>query len=176
VHDRILLHHAPALARIPPTGTSFHEIRPGAGAAGAIDDNVGVRPRPDSPTERPCPCGRGVPLAECCGPFLDGEPAPTAEALMRSRYTAFAVGDRSHLLRTWHPDRRPASLTLDEEVRWTGLEILHTGGGGFLHTAGTVEFRAHYVDAGVPGTLHEHSRFVRVDGRWSYLDDAGDTD
>lgn len=94
---------------------------------------------------------------------------------MRSRYTAFVLGDRAHLLRTWHPDRRPSSLTLDDNIRWTGLEILHTGGGGFLHTDGNVEFRAHYVDGGVAGTMHEHSRFVRVDGRWTYLDAAGGT-
>ncbi|MBH0121834.1 YchJ family protein [Rhodococcus sp. CX] len=120
--------------------------------------------------DSPCPCGRGVPFGECCGPLLDGADAPTAERLMRSRYTAFAVGNAEYLERTWHPSARPTRLELDPDQRWTGLEVLRTTGGGFLHTEGTVEFRAHYTYNGVEDTLHEHSRFVREDGRWLYLD------
>ena len=89
---------------------------------------------------------------------------------MRSRYTAFAVGNVDHLNRTWHPTGRPARLELDPDQRWTGLEILRTTGGGFLHTEGTVEFRARYTFDGDEDVMHERSRFVRVDGRWVYLD------
>ncbi|MEU5842738.1 YchJ family metal-binding protein [Rhodococcus sp. NPDC047139] len=125
---------------------------------------------PDSP----CPCGRGLPLAECCGPLLAGRSAPTAERLMRSRYTAFVVGDAEHLLRSWHPSTRPRSIEFDPDQRWTGLEVLRTTGGGFLHTTGTVEFRAHWTAGGVAGSMREHSRFLRENGHWLYLDDRGD--
>lgn len=96
---------------------------------------------------------------------------------MRSRYTAFALGDAPYLLRTWHSSARPDSLELDSGTRWTGLEVLRTTGGGFLHTEGTVEFRAHYVDNGRGGVVQEHvmqenSRFVRENGTWLYLDAA----
>ncbi|OLL16324.1 hypothetical protein BKE56_023255 [Rhodococcus sp. M8] len=128
-------------------------------------------PRPGPTT--PCPCGRGLPYGECCGPFLAGGHAPTAEQLMRSRYTAFTVGDEAYLRRTWHPGTRPVRLDLDPAQRWTGLEVLRTSGGGFLHTEGTVEFRAHYRFGGHADVLHEHSRFVREDGRWLYVDALG---
>jgi SEC-C motif-containing protein len=122
-----------------------------------------------------CPCGTGLPLAECCGRLHDGIPtgaatAGTAEQLMRSRYSAFAVGDGDYLLATWHPDTRPPSLDLDGAVRWTGLEVLATSGGSLLAGEGTVEFRAHYVREGRAGAQHEISRFVRDGGRWRYLD------
>lgn len=89
---------------------------------------------------------------------------------MRSRYTAFAVGDPAYLLATWHPSTRPPSLELDPGVRWTGLEVLATSGGSLLMTEGVVEFRAHYVHRGAAGSQHERSRFRRQDGRWRYLD------
>lgn len=92
---------------------------------------------------------------------------------MRSRYSAFATGDAEYLLRSWHPDTRPRTLTLDENQRWERLEILATTGGGPLHAEGTVEFRAHYRHQGQPGVLHENSRFTRVAGQWVYVD--GDT-
>lgn len=123
-----------------------------------------------------CPCGRGVPFEECCAPYLQGRDAPTAEHLMRSRYTAFAMNDEDHLLRTWHPSTRPRAVPPEPGLRWTGLEILGTSGGSFLHTSGTVEFRASWVAGGTSGSMHEHSRFVREDGRWLYLDDGGQHD
>ena len=92
---------------------------------------------------------------------------------MRSRYSAFAVAEPEYLLRTWHPDTRPTSLRLDPRQRWTRLDILATSGGGLFETAGTVEFRATYRVDGTAGALHEHSRFVRVDGHWHYLDAIG---
>jgi SEC-C motif domain protein len=120
---------------------------------------------------RACPCGTRVPLAECCGRLHDGvASAATAEQLMRSRYSAFAVGDDGYLLATWHPSTRPRTLELDPAVRWTGLEVLATTGGTMLAAEGTVEFRASYVAAGRAGGQHENSRFVREHGRWFYLD------
>ncbi|PWU49589.1 hypothetical protein DLJ46_09115 [Micromonospora globispora] len=119
----------------------------------------------------PCPCGSGLPYAECCRPLHRGEAtAATAEALMRSRFSAFAVGDADYLLRSWHSSTRPARLRLDPGQRWIRLEILDTDGGGLFDTAGTVAFRAHYRESGRPGALEEQSRFVREDGRWVYLD------
>jgi SEC-C motif-containing protein len=88
---------------------------------------------------------------------------------MRSRYSAFVVGDAPYLLRTWASATRPADLRLDEDLRWTGLGILNTTDGSPFHTEGTVEFRAHYELDGRPGHQQELSRFVREDGDWVYV-------
>ena len=88
---------------------------------------------------------------------------------MRSRFSAFAVGDPAYLSRTWHSTTRPADVRLDPNQRWTRLQIVATEGGGFLDGEGTVEFRAHYRLHGRPGHLDERSRFVREAGRWVYL-------
>ncbi len=120
---------------------------------------------------RRCPCGTGLPYADCCGPLHAGTaPAATAEQLMRSRYSAFAVGDAAYLLATWHPSTRPAALELDPGTRWLGLDVLATDGGGLLAAEGTVEFVAHRISGGARGEQHEVSRFVREDGAWRYLD------
>ncbi|UGT57447.1 YchJ family protein [Nocardia asteroides] len=120
---------------------------------------------------KPCPCRRGEPFDACCGPILAGaKPAPTAETLMRSRYTAYVVGDVDHLLRSWHPNTRPAALELDPAQRWLFLEIVGTQRGGPFDDNGTVEFIAHYKLDGVRDAMHELSTFVRVDGAWVYLD------
>ncbi|WP_067140135.1 YchJ family protein [Microtetraspora malaysiensis] len=127
------------------------------------------------PTLRPdpassCPCGTGLPYRDCCGRLHRGEAAATtAEALMRSRFSAFSVGDAGYLLRTWHPSTRPARLDLAEGPRWVRLEILGGTGGSAFHTEGTVRFRAHYEDRGTPGAMEENSRFVRDAGAWTYL-------
>ena len=92
---------------------------------------------------------------------------------MRSRYSAFAVGDRGYLLRTWHPSGRPRTLSLDPELRWTQLAVLETSDGGLFDATGTVQFRAIYVQHGQRGVLAETSRFVRHDGRWTYLGPVG---
>lgn len=89
---------------------------------------------------------------------------------MRSRFSAFALGDVAYLLRSWHPRTRPPRLVLDPRQRWTRLEVLDTAQGGLLDHTGIVEFRAHYRQPGGSGTLHERSRFVREQGRWVYLD------
>lgn len=118
---------------------------------------------------RPCPCGGG-PYAACCEPFHEGASlAPTAEALMRSRYSAFALALDDYLWRTWHPRTRPERVAVDESV-WTGLEILDVVDGAKHDQDGLVEFVARYRNGRRPGILHERSRFERRGGRWLYLD------
>ncbi|WP_346764725.1 YchJ family metal-binding protein [Rhodococcus sp. HNM0569] len=124
-----------------------------------------------------CPCGRGEPYENCCAPLHRGDrTAPTAEALMRSRYTAFARAHRDpggaaqYLTATWHASTRPARLDLPDGVEWTGLDIVGTSRGGPFDSDGTVTFAAHFRQGGVDGVQREVSRFVREDGRWSYVD------
>lgn len=95
--------------------------------------------------------------------------AATAEELMRSRYSAFAVHDTAYLLRSWHPATRPATLDLDPRLVWTGLEIVATEAGGPGDTNGVVEFRAHHRRDGADGVLHEISRFRRDGAEWRYV-------
>ena len=128
-----------------------------------------------------CPCG-GPSFASCCGPFLSGDAVPqTAEALMRSRYTAYTLGSEAYLRATWHPSTRPEEPIINENERlhWLGLEVksalrlrqrkVNTEG------ADTVEFVARYKIGGRAHRLHEVSRFVREAAsgdvpRWYYLD------
>lgn len=117
-----------------------------------------------------CPCGSGRALEACCGRWHAGAPAPDAESLMRSRYSAFVLGLEAYLLATWHPDTRPAGLELDAPPRsqWQGLAIkAHTP---LDDSHATVEFVARYKLNGRAFKLHETSRFERVDGRWLYVD------
>ena len=86
---------------------------------------------------------------------------------MRSRYSAYAVGDAAYLLASWHCSTRPASLELGR-TRWLGLEVL-SASGGLLDTEGEVRFRARWQEGGDQGTLEEHSRFAREAGRWTYV-------
>ena len=88
---------------------------------------------------------------------------------MRSRYSAFVLHDDGYLLRSWHPATRPDSISFDPDLRWTDLEIVTTEAGGADDRDGVVEFRAHHTVAGVPGVLHEVSRFRRHDGAWTYV-------
>lgn len=117
-----------------------------------------------------CPCGIKQPYANCCERYHHGTPAPTAEALMRSRYTAYVYGLEDHLLATWHPDTRPAELELAHEPtpKWLGLEVRHSAESS--ETTATVEFIARYKVGGKAERLHETSRFERIDGRWYYRD------
>lgn len=115
-----------------------------------------------------CPCG-GPDYAACCGRYLDGsEPAPTAEALMRSRYTAYSRDCIAYLRATWHPSTQPVDeLTPQPGLQWLGLEVrTHQPDGD----TATVEFVARYKIAGRAHRLHEMSRFVREEGRWWYVD------
>jgi SEC-C motif-containing protein len=119
-----------------------------------------------------CPCGLGDDYDSCCGRLHAGAAAPTANALMRSRYSAFAVGDAGYLLRTWHSSSRPPSPRLDSACRWIRLAVLDTRDGGLFDTTGTVQFRAIYSRDGQRGVLAETSKFLREGGRWTYLGPA----
>lgn len=118
-----------------------------------------------------CPCLSGSVYGECCAPFITGErDAPTAVQLMRSRFTAYAIGASAYLLATWHPSTRPESLELDPAMRWYRLDVLRTERGGPFDRDGSVEFRAYSRAGGERGELHETSRFVRDGRRWYYVD------
>ncbi len=132
------------------------------------------------PPPGPCPCGRtdqrarSLPYAQCCGRYLDdfaGTPAPDAESLMRSRYTAFVLERADYLLATWHASARPTQLDFEPGVRWLGLEVRSRSMSDGEHAE--VEFVARQRNqAGVAKRLHERSRFVREDERWYYMDGA----
>ncbi len=139
------------------------------------------------PTSIPCPCG-GAAFASCCEPYLSGAAVPdSAEALMRSRYTAYTRGDEAYLRATWHPSTMPADPIVNptDHTKWLGLEIksslrLRKRQANLLESpdADTVEFVARYKIAGRAHRLHELSRFVREYvrehngdvARWYYLD------
>lgn len=87
---------------------------------------------------------------------------------MRSRYTAYAVGETDHLFRTWHPRTRPEDVAPDEALTWTGLEVLDAPPAE--EDDGVVEFRAHWQWQGQHGAIHERSRFTRRAGRWVYVE------
>ncbi len=135
------------------------------------------------PTPSTCPCG-GPSLASCCGPYLSGDAVPpTAEALMRSRYSAYVQQNEAYLRATWHPSTLPAGPIIDpnERLQWLGLEVksalrLRQRKAELPDSqdADTVEFVARYKIAGRAHRLHEVSRFVREESggvaRWFYLD------
>ena len=110
-------------------------------------------------------------MTHCCGPFIAGsDRSSTAEALMRSRYTAYTLGKADYLRETWHPTTRRIDMNLDEPVVWLGLKILRVEHGGELDDLGLVEFVARYKTAGRAHRLHEISHFRRHNGQWMYLD------
>ncbi len=92
---------------------------------------------------------------------------------MRSRYSAYAHGDADYLFRTWHPRTRPADVTVDPGIVWTGLDVLDTDAGGADDDRGEVEFTAGFRSPAGDGVMHERSRFERRSGRWVYVDDVG---
>lgn len=115
--------------------------------------------------QRACPCGSGTAYADCCGPYHQGAPAPSPEALMRSRYSAFALDLRDYLLSSWHASTRPASLAADDTTHWVRLEILGSQAAG---DQGRVHFRATFREGRRWAVLEEESRFLREAGRWYY--------
>ena len=124
-----------------------------------------------------CPCGSGTAYTRCCKSYIDGSlQAPTAETLMRSRYTAYVKGAVDYILETHHPDSRDeisrdATEKWAKESEWMGLDILEVDGGGEGDIQGTVEFSVRYRDAErAVVTHHEKSSFVKKDGRWFFRD------
>jgi SEC-C motif-containing protein len=125
----------------------------------------------------PCPCGRqaskrALAYGQCCSRYLDHfdtAPAPDAESLMRSRYTAFVLERADYLLASWHASHRPPSIEFDPGVKWLGLEVRSHRQVDDAHAE--VEFVARQKSPGSPAVrLHERSRFVREAGRWFYVD------
>lgn len=117
----------------------------------------------------PCPCGSGRAYAACCGRWHAGEPAPDAEALMRSRYSAYVLDLLPYLRATWAPETCPADLTPNPPgLKWLGLEVRRHAAQDADHA--TVEFVARSRLGGRATRLHETSRFERRDGRWLYVD------
>ena len=119
-----------------------------------------------------CPCGSALACAACCGRYHGGAlhlQAPSAEALMRSRYSAFVLGLHDYLLATWHASTRPPSLAADPAgLKWLGLEVRRHEQQG--SDRASVEFVSRSKLNGRAQRLHETSRFVREDGRWFYVD------
>jgi len=128
------------------------------------------KPAPAGP--QTCPCGSGLAYSACCERWHRGPQhlqAPTAEALMRSRYSAFVLDALQYLLDTWHPDTRPAELDPNPPgLKWLGLQVRQHNQQDANHAS--VEFVARCRQGSRATRLHEISRFVRQEGRWLYLD------
>lgn len=120
-----------------------------------------------------CPCGTGEAFQSCCQPYIQGvTPAPTPEALMRSRYSAFATQSIDYLVKTHHPlerspDERASLQETCRTTQWKRLVVIRSG--NLNSTQGFVEFMAVY-QAGQMAQLHEQSNFVKESGQWFYLD------
>jgi SEC-C motif domain protein len=123
-----------------------------------------------------CPCGSGRAFELCCEPYLLGRLlAPTAEALMRSRYTAYALSSIDYLYKTSGPRARKefdaeGSKHWAEAADWTGLEVLATEGGGESDETGTIEFMAHYAIKEQTFDHHEQAVFAKINGQWFFMD------
>ncbi len=133
-------------------------------------------------TDATCPCrvidAEKRDYADCCKPYLEeGKPAPTAEALMRSRYTAFAQGDIDYLEETLAPGTRDdfdrkAITHWAKQSQWLGLEVLSAEDGRESDEKGYVEFVAHFGLEGERYAHRERSLFGKVDGRWYFQEEA----
>ncbi len=123
-----------------------------------------------------CPCGSGLSPAACCEPIIAGElSAPTAEALMRARYSAHVTGAYDYLEKSLFSGVREKTDTArmrqwSEAVEWKGLEVHSTEGGGESDETGAVSFSAHYSVNGVDQEMREDATFVREEGEWRYMD------
>jgi SEC-C motif-containing protein len=120
----------------------------------------------------PCLCGSKRIYSDCCHAFHSGEKIPaTAEALMRSRYTAYALRNGAYLQATWDVTKRPESIDFSREtIEWLRLEITETKKGGVKDSKGLVTFKAYYSQDGEEHIMNEISRFTKQGGRWFYLD------
>ena len=114
-----------------------------------------------------CPCQSGNSYSECCQPLHAGAPASSPEALMRSRFSAFALGNADYVKKSWHRSTRPATLSLDEGERWVGLSVIDATQNG---DQGSVHFKAISRDSEGFSVLEETSRFVQENGHWFYVD------
>ena len=120
-----------------------------------------------------CPCGSDLQFEACCEPYIAGNPAPTALALMRSRYTAYSLGNKDYLIETLAPEMRDdddeEDVSKTANMKWLGLEIRNVSEGGEGDATGSVEFVAKYKIGTNAGVHHEHSGFRRDGDRWYCL-------
>ena len=123
-------------------------------------------------TDITCHCGSEKLYTSCCYPILLNKQFPTtAELLMRSRFTAYAMQNEAYLLKTWDTSKRPKDIDFSkEQAEWTKLEIVKTKKGGEKDCKGVVEFKAYYLQDNVEYVMNEVSRFIKQAGRWFYLD------
>ena len=124
-----------------------------------------------------CPCGATELFSDCCYPYISAALyPPTAEALMRSRYTAYATSEVSYIIATTHPSTRylydPIEiLAWAQSSQWQKLEIIKTLAGTSIDTSGKVEFKAYYLNQNSILTIHhEYSTFKKLDGKWYFVD------
>ena len=123
-----------------------------------------------------CPCGSGGEFDQCCGPFIQGnKTATTAEALMRSRYSAYVKTEIDYIYDTTHASQRSKfnrkeSLDWSRNTQWQSLEVVRTEDGGQEDESGIVEFIARYREKNKPIQHHEIAEFVKEDGRWYFMD------
>jgi len=118
-----------------------------------------------------CPCGSRKNYVDCCQNYVEQSvDAPTAEALMRARYSAFVLSDEDYLRYSWHPETCPENICLNENTKWLGLKIRNTVAGGTSDETGEVEFVARSKITNKAHRLHECSRFARTNNRWYYID------
>ncbi|MGR9107685.1 MAG: YchJ family protein [Gammaproteobacteria bacterium] len=121
-----------------------------------------------------CRCGSGLPYPECCGPLHDGSVhALTAEQLLRSRFSAYALRNANYLMGTWDPVSRPAQIDFSEEdnpVEWVCLEILRCKKGAATDRKGIIEFKAYSLVDGNERMMHEVSQFRKIENRWFYCE------
>lgn len=123
-----------------------------------------------------CPCGSQKSYHDCCEPLIKGrQSAETAEALMRSRYSAFVKHEIDYLYDTIPPDQqekfnRQEAQKWSHGAQWEGLEILASQDGGADDASGTVEFVARYREKEKKVKHHELARFGKIDGRWYFID------
>ena len=116
-----------------------------------------------------CYCGLSLAFENCCQSIhMNKRSADTAEALMRSRYSAYVLGNTDYLSETWMPGYRPQSMELMEGVTWLGLEIVRTEGGLKQDKVGSVEFKANFMQENRLYCLHEKSYFEQIEGQWFY--------
>ena len=121
-----------------------------------------------------CYCGRNAEFEKCCAPCIKRtKNAPTAEDLMRARYSAYVTGDIDFIESTHSLERRDA-LDVEEtrkwsqESEWLGLEIISTDKGGPDDNDGTVEFKAVFNQNGITYTHNELSTFKKLEGKWYF--------
>jgi SEC-C motif domain protein len=123
-----------------------------------------------------CPCGSGLAYAECCEPIIKGKrPAETAEALMRSRYSAYVKVEADYIFETTHPKHREGydhegTKEWAESSEWQGLEIISTKNGGPEDATGEVEFIARFSEKGEPRVHHERALFKKEKNGWFFTD------